>query len=96
MASASIILNIIKDKKSFKLTKLNRFVINKNLFKNIYNSLINFINFKPNRCTHLGCNLIYNKEEELYECPCHGSIYNKEGKVIKGPAIKDAKIKANK
>ena len=95
MASAMIIQNIIKDKKSFKLTKLNRFVVNKNLFKNIYNSLIHFINFKKNRCTHLGCNLIYNKDEELYECPCHGSIYNKEGKVIKGPAIKDAKIKTN-
>ena len=63
-----------------------------NLFKNIYTSMKNLLTFRRPRCTHLGCALIYNKEEEIYECPCHGSIYNKEGKVINGPARKDINV----
>lgn len=92
MASSEIVLKIIKDKNYFKLTRLNRCSINKNLFKNIYTSMKNLLTFRRPRCTHLGCALIYNKEEEIYECPCHGSIYNKEGKVINGPARKDINV----
>ena len=35
-------------------------------------------------CTHLGC--IVNAAEEGFQCPCHGSRFNKQGKVIAGPA----------
>ncbi len=35
-------------------------------------------------CTHLGC--IVAISEEGFQCPCHGSKYNREGKVIAGPA----------
>jgi len=37
-------------------------------------------------CTHLGCVVPWNKAENKYMCPCHGSQYNPEGKVIRGPA----------
>ena len=37
-------------------------------------------------CTHLGCVVPWNKAENKYMCPCHGSQYNKDGKVIRGPA----------
>ncbi len=35
-------------------------------------------------CTHLGC--IVNIAEWGFQCPCHGSKYNENGKVIGGPA----------
>lgn len=35
-------------------------------------------------CTHLGC--IVNITEWGFQCPCHGSRYNQNGKVIAGPA----------
>lgn len=35
-------------------------------------------------CTHLGC--IVAITEEGFQCPCHGSKFNLEGKVIAGPA----------
>ncbi len=38
-------------------------------------------------CTHLGC--ILEKSEEGFQCPCHGSCFNKEGKVLSGAASKD-------
>ena len=37
-------------------------------------------------CTHLGCVVPWNKAENKFKCPCHGSQYNNEGKVIRGPA----------
>lgn len=37
-------------------------------------------------CTHLGCVVPWNKAENKFKCPCHGSQYNAEGKVIRGPA----------
>lgn len=38
------------------------------------------------RCTHLGCRLTWNPEEESYDCPCHGSRFDKDGNRIEGPA----------
>ena len=37
-------------------------------------------------CTHLGCVVPWNKAENKFMCPCHGSQYNDEGKVVRGPA----------
>lgn len=37
-------------------------------------------------CTHLGCVVPWNGNEEKFICPCHGSQYNSQGKVVRGPA----------
>ena len=31
-------------------------------------------------CTHLGCVVPWNKAENKFKCPCHGSQYNADGK----------------
>jgi cytochrome b6-f complex iron-sulfur subunit len=36
-------------------------------------------------CTHLGCNVGYNRNENIFQCPCHGGEYDGEGRVIGGP-----------
>ncbi|MFB6257380.1 MAG: ubiquinol-cytochrome c reductase iron-sulfur subunit [Flavobacteriales bacterium] len=38
------------------------------------------------RCTHQGCKL--NVGGGIYSCPCHGSSFSMEGKVLEGPAEK--------
>ena len=40
-------------------------------------------------CPHLGCKLIYNEIENTWDCPCHGSRFSKDGRVISGPANRD-------
>ena|SRR5687768_7144699 len=35
-------------------------------------------------CTHRGCTV--DVQGERLVCPCHGSTYDREGKVLKGPA----------
>ncbi|GAB5030988.1 cytochrome b6-f complex iron-sulfur subunit, partial [Nannochloropsis oceanica] len=37
-------------------------------------------------CTHLGCIVPWNKAQNKFMCPCHGSQYDKTGKVVRGPA----------
>ncbi len=41
------------------------------------------------RCPHRGCKLHWNADEKTWECPCHGSRFDKKGKRISGPAQKD-------
>ena len=37
-------------------------------------------------CTHLGCVVPWNKAANKFCCPCHGSQYDENGKVVRGPA----------
>ncbi len=35
-------------------------------------------------CTHLGCTVKVTPNELI--CPCHGSVFDRQGRVLKGPA----------
>ncbi|MBI3194130.1 MAG: ubiquinol-cytochrome c reductase iron-sulfur subunit [Ignavibacteriae bacterium] len=37
-------------------------------------------------CTHLGCVVEYREEEQKFHCNCHGSVFDKDGKNLSGPA----------
>lgn len=37
-------------------------------------------------CSHLGCKLNWNPEESSWDCPCHGSRFDKEGRILSNPA----------
>ncbi|MBG7609467.1 MAG: Rieske 2Fe-2S domain-containing protein [Anaerolineae bacterium] len=37
------------------------------------------------RCTHLGCLVRWDADEDHFICPCHAGQYNREGEVISGP-----------
>ncbi len=43
-----------------------------------------FIAFSVN-CTHLGCPVRWLADAELFLCPCHGGVYNKDGLPVAGP-----------
>lgn len=46
---------------------------------------------KP-RCPHMGCALKWNPCEHTWDCPCHGSRFQKDGSLIDNPATGDADI----
>lgn len=45
-----------------------------------------FFGNKQERCSHMGCHLEWNEEEKTWDCPCHGSRFEKNGELIDNPA----------
>ena len=43
-----------------------------------------FIAFSVN-CRHLGCPVRWQEDAEIFLCPCHGGVYNKDGSRAAGP-----------
>jgi cytochrome b6-f complex iron-sulfur subunit len=37
------------------------------------------------RCTHLGCNVVWNQDHNIFLCPCHGGKYDRQGRNLEGP-----------
>ena len=61
--------------------------------KNLGKGLLDYQEKK--RCTHLGCELEWNPDEEVYECPCHGSRFDRNGKLLNNPALEDLSLKSS-
>ena len=36
-------------------------------------------------CTHQGCGVIFNSSSKQFSCPCHGGMFDINGKVLQGP-----------
>ena len=41
-----------------------------------------------NKCTHMGGQVSYRPKDGFMQCPLHGSRFDTEGNVVKGPAAK--------
>ncbi len=46
-------------------------------------------------CPHVGCRLIFNEIEKTWDCPCHGSRFDLDGRCISGPANRDIVFHGN-
>lgn len=44
-------------------------------------------------CPHMGCSVSFNDLEQTWDCPCHGSMYNAQGKALCGPTQSDLEPK---
>ena len=56
---------------------------------NGWESAVNLLKFTRPRCSHLGCALKWNPWEHSWDCPCHGSRFDREGSLLDNPALSD-------
>lgn len=90
-AAAKILTDMINGKKNdyAEVFSPNRSILHKQFMVNMAETLVNFITPTVPRCPHLGCALKYNKAEHTWDCPCHGSRFREDGKLIENPATDD-------
>lgn len=43
---------------------------------------------RSKRCAHMGCELTWNPDEQSWDCPCHGSRFAADGRLLDNPAKK--------
>ncbi len=44
-------------------------------------------------CSHMGCQVNWNRAERSWDCPCHGSRFAPDGTVLEGPATHRLELK---
>ena len=97
MTNSMVAAEVIRDQILGKENPLSqifhpgRSMLRKQLFCNIGETLIDFAIPTVRRCPHLGCALRWNPQEHTWDCPCHGSRFDMDGKLLDTPAQKDRK-----
>lgn len=95
MVSAELLMCMILNKKNEyeELFSPSRSIFTLQLPINIFESTVGLLTPSLKRCPHLGCALKWNSAEHTWDCPCHGSRFTEEGKLIENPATDDLKQK---
>ena len=89
--SALILRDIIRGRENAfaELFDSSRSMLHPQLLLNGAHSAINLLTPTSPRCSHLGCALKWNPTEHTWDCPCHGSRFTAEGKLLENPAQKN-------
>lgn len=89
---AALILNDMimeRDNQFARLFSPDRGLLSKQAAVNLAETVMNLLNPKLKRCSHLGCALRKNEAENTWDCPCHGSRFDIDGHLIDNPATRD-------
>lgn len=91
MTAAMLLSDAVCKKKNEFLSVFtpSRNIIKPQLFINGFESTKNLLTFSKKRCPHLGCALKWNSAEHSWDCPCHGSRFDEDGKLLDNPANDD-------
>ncbi len=91
MAAAMILCDMVQDKKNCckEIFSPSRTILHSQLAVNVLESTKGLITPLPKRCPHLGCVLKWNEYEHTWDCPCHGSRFTEDGKVLDNPATRN-------
>ncbi len=94
MVASNLLTDRILGKENPLLQMLapNRSMCRKQLWRNLGETVADFAIPTKKRCPHLGCALRWNPQEHSWDCPCHGSRFTEEGKLLDTPAQKDADV----
>lgn len=88
MIAATLLADMVTEKENpyVKVFDPSRNMIKPQLFLNGCEAVKNLLTPTTRRCPHMGCALKWNVTEQSWDCPCHGSRFEKEGRVLDNPA----------
>lgn len=91
MVAAKLLTDLIQDKESpyEALFSPSRSILHKQLLCNGIETTMNLLRPTTPRCPHLGCALHWNEAERSWDCSCHGSRFDEDGKLLNNPATDD-------
>lgn len=91
MTAAMLLCDLVRGRENeyTDLYSPSRSIIHPQLAVNMLESAKGLLTPTLPRCPHLGCALKYNKQEHSWDCPCHGSRFDKEGRLLNNPATDD-------
>jgi len=90
MVSAMILSDMVTGKRNdfAKVFSPHRSILKPQLFVNAFEATRNLLTPTIKRCPHMGCALKWNPLEHTWDCPCHGSRFDNNGKIIDNPSMK--------
>lgn len=93
MAAANLLTDLILGKSNpyTELFSPSRSMLQPQLLINAAESTWNLLKPTKPRCPHMGCALKWNPREHSWDCPCHGSRFAANGKLLDNPATDDLK-----
>ncbi len=91
MVAARLLTDMVLDRKNecARIFSPQRSILRPQLAVNVFESAVGLLTPTVPRCPHLGCALKYNPQEHSWDCPCHGSRFEENGKLIDNPATGD-------
>lgn len=93
MVSAMILTDLVQGRENpfSDVFSPSRSIACPQLLTNALESAAGLLKLKKPRCPHLGCALEWNPREHSWDCPCHGSRFTEDGKLMDNPATKGIK-----
>lgn len=93
MVAAMLLADLVQDRSNpyAELFSPSRSILHPQLAVNAWESVSNLLMPRLKRCPHLGCALRWNQSEHSWDCPCHGSRFTEDGRLIDNPSIGDLK-----
>ena len=91
MVSAMILSDLVQEKENPYAPAFSpsRSIWRPQLATNGFESAMNLLRPTAPRCPHMGCALRWNPREHTWDCPCHGSRFTEEGRLLENPAPGD-------
>lgn len=91
MVSAMVLRDLVLERHNpwTEVFSPSRSILRPQLAVNGFEAVTNLLTPTAKRCPHLGCALKWNPQEHSWDCPCHGSRFTEDGRLIDNPATGD-------
>ena len=88
MTAARLLTDMILEKENpyEEVFDPSRNMMKPQLLLNGCEAIKNLFTISSKRCPHMGCALKWNRQEQSWDCPCHGSRFDEDGEVLDNPA----------